>query len=211
MTSSSEYEAMQLLIPLYVNGSLGAEEKLRFEQELWRTRALRREYMEFLEIEAAFRVMEHQTFPDLAAALDVLMTRVQRERRRPAFKVRTLAHGLRAMLAIPRLAWVLSGVQLAIIAALVANGSRVTDAPRLQSLSESTDTHAARRFNVVFSDEASQAELRALLQGIHARITDGPSAVGLVRLEIRDERVDTQTLLMRLRASRLVRFAEAAY
>jgi anti-sigma factor RsiW len=217
MTSSSEFEAMQQLVPLYVNGSLSAHEKIRFEQELWRNRALRQECAEFQEIEAAFRAMEQEAFPDLDATLDTLTSRVTREARRFAaqrqaeLEAHTVAQRLRAMLAMPRLAWALAGVQLAIIAGLVANPSLTADTARLQSLSESAGTHAARRFNVVFSDDASQAGMRALLQEMQARIVDGPTAVGLMTIEIRDEQVDTQMLLMKLRASKLVRFAEAAY
>jgi anti-sigma factor RsiW len=201
---------MRQLIPLYINGSLSAAERLSFEQELWRNRELRREYAEFVEIEAAFRAMEQQAFPDLGLTLEILMTRVLAPPA-PTSEPRTLGQTLLAMLATPRFAWTAAGVQLAIIAALVANDWVIRDAPLLQSLSQSADTRAARRFNVVFSDQASQAEIRALLQEIHVRITDGPTAVGLMTLEVRDEHADTQTLLMKLRASRLVRFAEAQY
>jgi hypothetical protein len=213
MTSSSDTDTLQQLIPLYINGALEAEERLRFEQEMWRNRALRREYHEFLVIERAFRSMERDALPNLDATLDTVMAYARNEMPLPVrTRVKTAASAISQRARRRRtLTWVGWGVAAMplVIGSGVAWIASHHERSELTTLSTAGPKH--QRINVVFADSARQEDVRALLQSVNARIADGPSKVGLVSLELQDASPDVARVMETLRSSPLVVFAEAAY
>jgi len=118
MSSFSDYEIMRHRIPLYINGSLTESARREFEREIWRNRALGREYRDFLAIEAAFRSMERQAFPDPDAAIESIMARARKSAALAA-RHRWERRRVRNALCGPRVAWTLLVIGLLVLVLLL--------------------------------------------------------------------------------------------
>ena len=212
MTSSN----VRALIPLYINGALGDWERASFERAMRADAELRREYAEFLDIEQAFKEAEARCAVDHEVVLRVTLAHIRREAERVARAAGSLPERetatalFKRLLRMPQVAWGVAVAQVALIAVLVAylpDGREVA-----QTLSESAGTaQSAPRLHVVFAERATQQQVRTLLARIDARISDGPTQVGMVTLELRNREADVRRTIETLRTSGIVVFVERGY
>jgi anti-sigma factor RsiW len=213
--SAPQSDFLRQLIPLYINGALGESTRTLLEEQLQQDVGLRREYEEFLEIDMAFRNMERRAGADLDAALKVVLARVRQQplRRSPRFQdgLRELARRVSELTGTRRFAWSLVAAQFVALAVIAVYLPERAGEQTLSTLSEETTAVEPLRVHVVFEKHATQEQVRALLQSVGARISDGPTEVGMVTLELRSTDADAAAAIGKLRAADIVVFAEPAY
>ena len=129
------------------------------------------------------------------------------QRRRPAALMRQLKKSWRAAPPAVRGAF---AVQLVLIAGLVLALTlpRELPAPYRTLSAPAATTRGAATISVVFDGATQEAELRALITGVGARIVGGPSAAGVYTVEVAPG-LESEAIAQ-LRASPAVRFAERA-
>lgn len=159
----AERKAIEKLMPFHVTGTLDQEDRERVERALQTEESLRAE-LAFLEV-LRDGVREATDVPDVGELGLARMRRSVRQERRRAFVSRTL----RPALALA------AGLILVFQAVLLLQPG--DDGARLAGA-------AGADLQVTFAADATEGELRELLQSVDAQIVDGPSAVGLYRLEL---------------------------
>jgi anti-sigma factor RsiW len=188
------------LLPWYLNQTLEASERQAVEVHLEKCARCRDE-VGFLEtVQSSARVVNQAAIRD---RFDELLARIDRPK-------------LVAIRASPLVRWLVVG-QAAAIAALLAvllwpaasgaPGSYQTMSDRGRA--EPTDAVVLR---VMFDEQATEVELRVLLESIDAQIVAGPNSAGAYTLRLGREAVEGRTLtnlLERLRGDPLIRFAES--
>ncbi len=202
--SERETEA---LLAWYVNGTLDASEHARVERHLTQCLRCRREAQRVRELQAA--VTQDVSLPALDRALARAHARLDdfEQRWRPAVLVRRVGKSWRA--APPAVRGALA-IQLVLIIGLAfaLTLSRESPAPYRTLSAPGASIHGAVKISIVFDGATSEAELRALIAGVHARIVDGPSAAGVYTVEVAPGHENEA--ITQLRASPAVRFAEPA-
>jgi anti-sigma factor RsiW len=201
------------LIPWYVNGSLPVGERQTVEDHLALCPRCREEER-FCRVtaEALQRAGEMAPSPH-PVQLARLMARIDEADKEPrSGRLRRLLAGLRSWQpANPARAMLVA--QLAIVlllAGLVVWQGRQPAAPAVYktlSDSEAPQTGAAP-IRVLFSEDATERQIRELLLGVHGEIVGGPSAIGAYTLEIRPGGDPQGVVLAYLRSHPKVRFAE---
>jgi hypothetical protein len=197
------------LLPWLINGTLEGLERERVERHVGQCVACRRELEAARALQAA--VASDERDPAVAHSLARLRVRLEEEEsgRGARWFGRMLARTWREARPAARSAL---AVQLALILAL---GSALTivsvaehPAPTLyHTLGDAPPAASARSaIAVVFRGERSEHEIRRLLLRLEARVTDGPSAAGVYRVEVPDSH--QQAALALLRADPAVVFAE---
>lgn len=163
--SPEERRATQDLLPLYANGRLVGDERARVEAALADDEELRDE-LQFLE--SLRRSVKHNAEARSTGELGErrLLKRIRQERRRE-FTQRAWRPAL-AMAA-----------GLAILAQVFVIGSLQGELGELEMLGAGSGD-----LQVLFSPQATEADIRALLIEVNAQIVDGPSAVGLYHLDV---------------------------
>lgn len=171
--SQADRQRFSANLPWYLNGGLSSDERGWMDQALqrspWASNAL-----------AIERELVHSiAAPDPADAdlgLATLLARVQRERRDAMPRRPGLLERLSDWLAQPRLAMAMSVLlvaQTAVIGWLAfAPGSQDDTAMR------STPVTEVRTLRVTFAPEATESQLRAVLQSAGARVVGGPTQFG---------------------------------
>ena len=189
------------LLPWYVNGTLEAGERAGIERHLEGCDACRQEVTSLEQLRGHVRNPRDTApigAPAMARGLRQALDRIDGagSRFRPS----------------PAVRWVLAG-QAAAILVLVSllvsptapeepGGYRTLSAPR------ATSESGEGIFRIVFSDNATEIELRQLLRSVNAEIVAGPSSVGAYTLRAGREPAGGGERLERLRASPLVRLVE---
>lgn len=194
--------AMTDVLPWYVNGTLGDEERRVFESHLVACAACRGE----VAVLRQFAVVLHEETP--APSGDLYDRTVARLKPRGWLR---LSHVVRQIvIPVPTYARVALVAQLAIIVALAA-----VLAPRgvFSTLSEGPrHPGPGVQVQVVFSPGATAQQIQAVLAALNGRIIDGPTPLGIYSVEIplgTGATVSTADEVLRtLRASPAVKFAE---
>lgn len=202
--SERETEA---LLAWYVNGTLDASEHARVERHLAECLRCRREVQRVRELQAA--VTQEVSVPALERTLARAHAQLDEfeQRWRPAVLLRRLEKSWRAAPSAVRGAL---AVQLVLIVglALALTLPRESPAPYRTLSAPGAPTSGAPTISVVFDGATPEAELRALIAGVGARIVGGPSAAGVYTVEVASGLGDEA--IAKLRASPAVRFAERA-
>jgi hypothetical protein len=206
------------LLPWYANGSLAPNEREAVEAHLGECPRCQLELTECRSLDAALRASEQAVPSPHPVQLARLMARIDalEGSEAPAAGGDLLGaagHGVRGFWAAAGsspLRWAVAA-QLALLLAL---GALVASHPLwrpdavYQVLSEQAPRAGIR---VLFAEEASQRQIRDLLERIHARIVDGPSPVGAYIIQIAPggSRQDPlEVVLTYLQSQPLVRFAQ---
>lgn len=201
--SERETEA---LLAWYVNGTLDTSEHARVERHLTECLRCRREVQRLREFQAG--MMQEVSVPALERAIAGAHARLDEyeQRWRPAALVQRLGKSWRAAPSVVRGAL---AVQLVLIIGLglALTLPREPPAP-YRTLSAPATTSGAATISVVFDGVTQEAELRALIAGVGARIVGGPSAAGVYTVEVASG-LENEAIAQ-LRASPAVRFAERA-
>lgn len=206
-TKATSHEHAQRSLPWYANGSLQGAEREALERHLAGCRACR----ELLrEDSLLLGAMGEAGTVDLApqAGLARVMDRIERRERRrrwvaPFRRLRGAAQGHRPLVFAV-------AVQSLVIVMLttVLFAMRREPAASYRTLTSGSAADAVvgtARLRVVFAEDMTLAEMRALLRPLEAQIVDGPGERGIYTLAVRgtvDEALGT------LRGNERVRFAE---
>lgn len=197
------------LLPWLVNGTLEGLERERVERHVSQCVACRHELEAARALQAVIASDEHD--PTVADSLARLRLRLEQEEscRGALWLRRVLARAWRE--AQPGVRGALM-VQFALIvalgSALVIVPLKEPPAPALyHTLGDAPPAASARSaIAVVFNGKRSEHEIRRLLLRLKARVVDGPSAAGVYRVEVPENR--QQAALALLHADPTVVFAE---
>lgn len=211
MTSDGEY--WKSLVPLYVNGRLPEAERRDFEEALVREPGLNQELKDYEAIQRGYCLLEDHVPAPPAYLYHRIRERIMADGP-AAFSAEGRARGtglldfFRGLLAAPRLAWAVAGVQVVIIAALLTFYPRTG---KYETLSGGNPAAVAgTRINVIFKTDSREREIRELLGRVGGTIVNGPSAEGLYAVTVRDPQ-NLEGALQQIKSSTAVRFAEKAY
>ena len=195
-------EALDLLLPWYVNDTLGAEERQQVEAYLERSPHARDEVDLLRALRQQVKEQRIENSPG-----DLGLQRLKREIKQDTQqsggsdgktgKVVTVANWWRPLAVAACLAVM---VQAAVMVGLTGlPGSDVT-----------TASGNAAVLQVTFAPDATEQQIRDVLQSAGASIADGPTALGIYNLRLVDPTGTTvEEALATLRASnRIVTFAE---
>jgi anti-sigma factor RsiW len=217
------------LLPWYASGSLAEEERSAVEQHLATCDRCRKELEEVKLLKsdlqadhAAQPAPPSDLFERIAARVEVAAPdheKVQRDRAtiKPSWweRLEEWSRGIFAPQWAPAVASLVIVLQVAAIALLLNSLS----GPELEQFKTLSDPGVVQpvpgtvvRIRLAFEENASQGEIRALLNEIRGRIVDGPTPAGFYLLEVpvnaQDQAVP-EKVLEKLRARPgLVRFAE---
>lgn len=203
MTCSSERENIRELLPRYVCGDLGEDERCRVEEACAADPMLAAELADWRAVREGYAALESE----LPEPPPFLYTRIrERVRVSPGEKVLTRLLGNR------RFALGVIGAELAVILLLVfvATGREA----RYRTLSAGGVETSARhevRLNVVFRDDTREREIRSLLRSIDGRIVDGPVAGTSLFVVALPLGGDPDAVIRQLKESGKITFAERAY
>jgi len=203
------------LLPWYANGQLGEEDRLRVARHLESCLDCRRDLSEWTdlrrEIHEAYATQPGPS-PTLAGTV---FSKVAAESRLAARKEDRSDRGLagldrwfRPLFDVP---WVPS---LAAVLLVVQFGLLlwVTTPVEQESVSTRSLDSPTAQFAVRFQDQATEAQIRELVERIHGRIIDGPTAQGSYVLEVKaaaDPTTSRQILDLLRAQSRIVSHADA--
>lgn len=190
------HEEMERLLPWLANGTLAGGERDRVERHLAACPACREELAREQALAAALcEAGEIAPSPHPAQLARLLGRLDEPAAAEPApARPRPFARRLRRLAAgtpVP-VRWALAA-QLALVALLLATGDWRPEPPAgsqpaatFQTLSDPVAPGAASglRLRVMFAEETSERELRALLHTIRGRLVDGPSPLGVYTLEV---------------------------
>lgn len=204
-------------IPLYINGSLAADEKEVFEQNLKKNSILKHEYMEFYEIDSLFDVLEEvnelqfeQLFKEILNTLkpQILAKKIMSD----GPKVSRIGDFLKNIYAMPQLGWGMALIlfTLLIISSLFSALTKPIPA-YLQTDTIQTTSIDYKSVNVVFADNATQKQIRNLLVSLNAQITNGPTATGMYTLFVPGSKNKARSVITTLKKSKFILLAEPAF
>lgn len=204
------------LIPDYCNNRLSAKERAEFETRLQDDPELLDECREF----QGFQNLYRQVDPGEPAAADAIFARISREvsvhravgNKSPglsgmlARSVGDFWQRFRQSIAVP---WLLVAAQTAVLVFLLVP---VQENTRYATLSTGNVAEHTEKtgINVVFRENAPEADIRALLHAIQGSISDGPSREGRYVISIGSQN-DLDQAVRTLKQSKIVVFAEPLY
>jgi anti-sigma-K factor RskA len=198
----SEHAASDVLLPFYANGSLRGEERAFVEQHLSSCEECRREVDWLRAVYAACAASPllqdaARTLPESRAEV------VDDSSRQPV----TLGIRERWFAAQPWTRWLMAAQLAAIVVLATLLATDTGDVASYRTLGAPNSTPQSRDSVAVMFDPAiKEADLRRIVQGIDARIIDGPTSTAVFVLEIPAARTDQA--LAALRAEPAVRLAE---
>ena len=204
------------LIPDYCNDRLSAEERTDFESRLREDRQLLDECNDF----QGFQKLYRRSDPVEPSPSDAIFNKISRkvgvqhkvegkafpQSDSPVESIVNFWRQIRQSIAVP---WMLAAVQTVVIVLLL---SPVSEDTRYATLSATKPAVTAEKItiNVVFRDNASESDIRSLLQEIQGSFSSGPSREGRYVVSI-DSRNDLDQAVRTLKHSNIVVFAEAVY
>lgn len=176
------------LLPWYVNGTLREAERLQVDRHLAACDACRTE-LEELTVMKRTLTATYASQPELSeAAARRLRDRIGREVRTDLEAVPSspslptlIDRWLRALFTVQ---WVPT---MAVLALAVQIGLLIwvsTPAPPPESVTSRSLSMQTATLSIVFQPNAPEEHIRAMLQSVHGRIIDGPTADGQYRIEV---------------------------
>ena len=202
MTSSDkeQRERIKELIPLYVRDGLEENVRKEVERAIEGDPELQREVAEWRSIRAGYRELTG-SLPGLSpGAFDRVRHNVEEKHDRK---------GLLRFFSSPRFVWGFAAAQFAVIIFMSIQLVRHQDEFRTLSAQVATN-RGETRVNMVFRENATEAEIRRLLLSAGAKIVDGPSPSRCYVISIADSKV-VDKVLAGFRASGIVILAERVY
>lgn len=209
------------LLPWYLNGTLEAEEQQRVEAHAAGCGRCQREIRQWQALQATAREMGDAVQVSASEGFAALRRRIEREQEQvPSWGERLQAwlDGLFARRPVPALALAVVAAQLLLLVGLTA--VLVDQRGEIRSLYQTlsgpsvSPTLAPARLTVAFQEQATEAEIRDLLQRMKGTIIEGPSALGLYTIAVSGEEDPEQRIERALqnlqRHPRIVKFAERA-
>jgi len=198
----SEHDAVDALLPWYVNSTLRGEELERVEGHVAACPACRREVEWLRDVFAACAAMA--PLPDTPASVPNGIANAESPTgsrngpTRVADRFRSTPPWMRALMAAQLAGLVVLGTLLAL-----ENG----DEPTFRTLGSGGSTApSGEAIAVMFDPTITEAELRRVVSGIGARIVDGPTTTHAFVLEVPASA--SSEAVEKLRAEPSVRFAE---
>ncbi len=171
MNEPQDHDAIEALLPWYVNGTLTDEERARVERHLEHCRRCREDVRFLTGLRQGIR-RTADTPADPELGLKRLMREIDAEpparRRRPWWQ--------------PSLA--AAAVVIVVQGVLLFNLWQRDDDIGMRLAGETPPPAVV--LQIQFDADAREGEIRALLRSLNARLIDGPSAVGLYRIELPD-------------------------
>jgi len=217
------------LLPWFVNETLPEGERRTVESHLAECSRCREEIVTCRRLGEAIRQTEEIVPMVHPARLARLMERIDEEQdgghgwwQALLAPWRGLSSLIRATPPLARGALLVQLVFLVALTGLLVRWSRMPEAPapvsasapQYQTLSESAPAPAAAettaRLRLVFTDGATEKEVRDLLLGIRGQIVSGPSALGVYTVEVPAGPDPLEKVLAHLRAQPRVSLAEPA-
>jgi len=177
------------LLPWYATGTLGEDDRQRVARHLESCRECSRELEDFTHIRQTLTELSREEAEPSPRVYRSVMARVVADviRRDPANAPTSWAAGMdrwfRSLLT-PQWAPTLAAIMLAAQMGLLI---WVTLPPEEQSQisSRSVDIpKQAARIAVTFQPSATEAGIRSLLERVHARVVDGPTAEGMFTISV---------------------------
>jgi len=209
---TSNIEEFKAMIPVYLNGRLSQAETEAFEDALESYPELKQELKEFSVIQQSYDTLEEKISVDSEAIFSRIRHNIQSEtqkQRRPSLGIGEFLERVRQVMGnlfhSPGVSWSVAAVQFAVIIALVVFIPKENIFKTYTSTSVTGEPRA--RINVVFNEDALEAQIRGLLQETGTIIVDGPYASGLYVLEITNDG-DVDAVISKLIKSEIVRLAE---
>ena len=208
-------ERAESLLPWAATGRLSAEDQAWLDGWLATTEATHPDIILPLRAELAWlkrtaRDVHHNvTLPDPEQGLDTLLGRIAGDkaaaRQAPDPQRTTGAVGLWSRLRAwaddhgPQLAGACAVLVVAQVTTLALRDRSGSELSPLGGGSEVVDVKGTVLLKVAFKPQATEDDIRGLLQTAHARIVDGPSALGLYLLRVKTEDLDAATQLLTAR------------
>lgn len=177
------------LLPWYATGTLGEDDRQRVARHLESCRDCSRELEDFTHIRQTLTELSREEAEPSARVHRSVMARVTADviRRDPVNAQTSWAAGMdrwfRSLLTpqwVPTLAAIMLAAQMGLLI-------WVTLPPEEQSQisSRSVDIpKQAARIAVTFQPSATEAGIRSLLERVHARVVDGPTAEGMFTISV---------------------------
>lgn len=177
------------LLPWYATGTLGEDDRQRVARHLESCRDCSRELEDFTHIRQTLTELSREEAEPSARVHRSVMARVTADviRQDPANAQTSWAAGMdrwfRSLLTpqwVPTLAAIMLAAQMGLLI-------WVTLPPEEQSQisSRSVDIpKQAARIAVTFQPSATEAGIRSLLERVHARVVDGPTAEGMFTISV---------------------------
>ena len=218
------HDAVWELLPWFVNGTLSASERLHIDQCLASCTACREELAQCRAVQGAVTAEPAPVWTPSPASFATLMTRLGPTT--PASTpVRSRAEASQPFLA--RLAawwghtpsvmqWALVAQVVVLVGLSALYASERRPAPQFYETLSSVPAPSPTlpfRMRVVFAEDLTEKDLRALLTKVGGRIVDGPSPIGVYAIEVgfRGEAgQDPQSVVAAMRAHPSVRLVEPA-
>ncbi len=192
------------LLPWYANGTLDDDERARVERHLADCIGCKQELLDLRKMQTMYNDDKFDAAAN--AGLARVVARIEQLEARPRLRDRIRA-------AMTRFSGSRSWMQAALAAQLIIivalsvmmlNRSEPHYYHTLSAPGPASPQRAA--LLVIFEPGRSEAQIRELLLGMHARIIDGPTLEGVYTLEVAPG--ERQRALAQLRAYSWIRFAE---
>jgi anti-sigma factor RsiW len=177
------------LLPWYANGTLGEADRQRVAQHLESCRDCSRELEDLSEIRRVLTELSRQEAEPSARVYRSVMARVAADRagQNPAHEDTSWVMGVdrwfRSLLMpqwVPTLAAVMLIAQMGLLLWITLPP---VDREEVTTRSVGMPTQAPR-IAVVFQPSATEASIRSLLNRLHARVVDGPTAEGMFTISV---------------------------
>lgn len=193
MANSMNHEELEKLLPWYVNGTLAGEELQAVEAFVEANESARTQ-VEFLQ-QVRNEVREEQAGSPGAFGLQRLNAAIASQQADTTEASDTTNV---VKLSRWRMAAAVAGLVVMLQAGLLFNTFQ--QEPAYVPLGVDSD---AQLVQVIFQEDATEGEIRSLLQEVGASISSGPGALGIYRLELELQQQDSEVdqLLERLRAA----------
>jgi len=189
-------EALDLLLPWYVNGTLGAEERRQVEAYLERSSHARDEVDLLRQLRRQVKEEKIEHSPG-ELGLQRLKREIKQDSRQ---QTATIGSWWRPLAVAACLAVVVqAGVMVGMNSGVIPTGNEVGVAGK-----------SAAVLQVTFAPDATEQQIRDVLQAAGASIADGPTALGIYNLRLVDAEitsVDEALAALRARGD-IVTFAE---
>lgn len=214
-TSAPLHEQVQAVLPWYVSESLDEVERSWVEAHLGDCPTCREEVRALSDLGEVLRSTAPLAPAPHPARLGRLLAQIETAERAAAGSLReTLRQRVRALFAgVPgSVRWALVAQSLALVAlgGALAMRSNPPPPPVYRTLTTPAPEAAGATLRVLFADDLTERELRALLLPLGAEIRGGPSPLGVYTLVLPGGAAadPVAAALAHLRAQAKVRFAE---